>query len=109
MRLPASGQGGQIERCGDVPTALIRRYASMSVKKMPRRSPALDRAAQQSGRRQEALALLGALDCLRDVPASELACLLDIATFRSFQTGATVLGQQRQDKFLFLVLRGTLQ
>ncbi|GAB4425377.1 MAG: cyclic nucleotide-binding domain-containing protein [Chloroflexi bacterium OHK40] len=82
----------------------------MSAKKTPRRSPdARPKAAQASGRRQEALALLSALDCLRGVPPSELARLLDLAVFRSFPTGATVLGQQRQDRFLFLVLRGTLQ
>ncbi|NTU79872.1 MAG: cyclic nucleotide-binding domain-containing protein [Chloroflexales bacterium] len=83
----------------------------MSVKKAaPRRSPAAQaRAAQQSGRRQEALALLGALDCLRGVPPSELARLNDLCVFRTFQTGATVLGQQKHDRFLFLVLRGTLQ
>ena len=82
----------------------------MSAKKPPRHSPAAQaRAAQQSLRRQAALNQLASLDCLRGVPASELARLLELGTFRSFQTNATVLGQQRQDRFLFLVLRGTLQ
>ncbi len=82
----------------------------MSAKKPSRHSPAAQaRAAQQSGRRQAALNQLASLDCLRGVPASELARLLELCTFRSFQTNATVLGQQRQDRFLFLVLRGTLQ
>jgi CRP-like cAMP-binding protein/Fe-S-cluster-containing hydrogenase component 2 len=82
----------------------------MSAKKSPRPSGAAqERAARQSGRRQEALNLLATLDCLRGVPASELARFLDLATFRPFQNGATVLGQHRQDRFLFLVLRGTLQ
>jgi CRP-like cAMP-binding protein/Fe-S-cluster-containing hydrogenase component 2 len=82
----------------------------MSVKKSPRRPPAAEEQAErQSGRRQDALRVLGALDCLRGVPPRELARLLERATFRSFPTGATVLGQQRQSRFLFLVLRGTLQ
>lgn len=83
---------------------------AMAAKKSSRPSTAAqERADQQSARRQEALTLLATLDCLRGVPASELARLLDLATFRPFQTGATVLGQQRRDRFLFLVLRGTLQ
>jgi CRP-like cAMP-binding protein/Fe-S-cluster-containing hydrogenase component 2 len=82
----------------------------MSAKKLPRRSSAAQaRAAQLHGRRQEALTLLSSLDCLRGVPASELARVLDLCVFRTFQTGATVLGQHKQDRFLFLVLRGTLQ
>lgn len=83
----------------------------MSAKKsQPRRSVAAEaRAVQQSGRRQEALGRLGTLDCLRGVPASELARLLELCTFRAFPTGSTILGQQRQDRFLFLVLSGTLQ
>lgn len=82
----------------------------MSAKKIPRRLPvAAERDAQQSWRRQEALTLLAGLDCLRGVPASELSRLLELAVFRAFQTGARVLGQQKQDQFLFLVLRGTLQ
>jgi CRP-like cAMP-binding protein len=82
----------------------------MSAKKTPHRSPAaLERASQQSDRRHDALMLLGGLDCLRAVPPGELGRLLDLAIFRTFPTGATVLGQQRQDRFLFLVLRGTLQ
>lgn len=82
----------------------------MSAKKISRPSNAAqERAAHESERRQEALQLLATLDCLHGVPGGELARLLELATFRSFQTGATVLGQQRQDRFLFLVLRGTLQ
>lgn len=74
------------------------------------RTPAMQaRDARHAGRRQEALALLGSLDCLRGVPQSELARLIELCTFRSFQTGATVLGQHKQDRFLFLVLRGSLQ
>lgn len=83
----------------------------MSAKKTPsRRSAAAQaRAAQQSGRRQEALGLLSTLDCLRGVPASELSRLLEIGTFRAFPAGAAVFGQQREARFLFLVLRGSLQ
>jgi len=83
----------------------------MSAKKLhPARSPAAQaRADQQSGRRQEALGMLSALDCLRGVPAGELGRLLEIGTFRAFPAGAPVFGQQRHTRFLFLVLRGTLQ
>jgi CRP-like cAMP-binding protein/Fe-S-cluster-containing hydrogenase component 2 len=82
----------------------------MSAKKLPRHSSAAQaRAVQLNGRRQEALTLLGSLDCLRGVPPSELARVLDLCTFRAYQTGATMLGQHKQDRFLFLVLRGTLQ
>lgn len=83
----------------------------MSVKKAdPRRSSAAQaRAARQSGRHQQALALLGALDCLRGVPPTERDRLNELCVFRTFQTGATVLGQHRHGSYLFLVLRGTLQ
>ncbi len=83
----------------------------MSLKQSsPHRTPAaLARDARLSGRRQEALALLGSLDCLRGVPQSEIVRLIDLCTFRSYQTGATVLGQHKQSRFLFLVLRGALQ
>lgn len=81
----------------------------MSVKQLPAHRPAAPGARRPSGHRQEALALLGALDCLRGVPQSELARLLDLCVFRTFQTGATVLGQHRHDRFLYLVLRGSLQ
>lgn len=53
--------------------------------------------------------LLGALDCLRGVPANELARLLDLCVFRVHPVGATVLGQQKHGLFFFLVLSGTLQ
>jgi CRP-like cAMP-binding protein/Fe-S-cluster-containing hydrogenase component 2 len=82
----------------------------MSAKKIARRlDPATERAAHQSWRRQEALTILATLDCLRGVPASELSRLLEMAMFRPFQVGARLLGQQRRDRFLFLVLHGTLQ
>ena len=83
----------------------------MAAKKAaPRRSPdAQVRAAQQSGRHQDGLKLLATLDCLRGVPPSELTRLSELCVFRTFQTGATVLGQHRHGRFLFLVLRGTLQ
>ncbi len=71
--------------------------------------PAAARATRQSRRRQEALRLLGSLDCLRGVPPGELGRIVDLCVFRTFQAGATVLGRQRHDQFLFLVLRGTLQ
>ncbi|PDW04722.1 cyclic nucleotide-binding domain-containing protein [Candidatus Viridilinea mediisalina] len=74
------------------------------------RSPAAQaRTEQQNARRQERLALLESLDCLRGAPPGELARLSEYCTFRAFQAGATVLGQQRHDRFLFLVLRGTLE
>lgn len=83
----------------------------MSVKQLPaqRSSAGGARDARQSGRRQESIALLGALDCLRGVPQSELARLIELCVFRTFQTGATILGQHRHDRFLYLVLRGALQ
>ncbi len=65
-------------------------------------------AAQQQ-RREEAVHLLGALDCLRGVPANELARLFDLCTFRVHPVGATVLGQQKHSLFFFLVLSGVLQ
>ena len=76
---------------GAPPTVKI----AMSLKQpASQRAPAAQaRAARQSARRQEALALLGSLDCLRSVPQSELARLLELCVFRSFQTGATVLGR----------------
>ncbi len=67
------------------------------------------RAAEQARRRQAALTGLGSLDCLHAVPPNELARLLDLSVFRAFPAGATVLGQQKQDRYLFLVLAGTLQ
>jgi CRP-like cAMP-binding protein/Fe-S-cluster-containing hydrogenase component 2 len=82
----------------------------MSAKKsQPARADAQTRAAQQSGRRQESLGMLSALDCLRGVPSGELARLIEIGTFRTFPASAAVFGQQRETRFLFLVLRGTLQ
>jgi CRP-like cAMP-binding protein/Fe-S-cluster-containing hydrogenase component 2 len=74
------------------------------------RTPAAQaRAERQSARRQESMAVFEGLDCLRGVPPGELIRLGELCTFRAFQAGSTVLGQQRYDRFLFLVLRGTLQ
>jgi CRP-like cAMP-binding protein/Fe-S-cluster-containing hydrogenase component 2 len=83
----------------------------MSAKNAPAHTSELAQArlAAESARRQEALGLLGSLDCLRGVPVSELARLYERGTFRAFASGAAVLGQQRQGRSLFLVLRGTLQ
>ena len=81
----------------------------MSAKPTATKSPLPARDARARERRQEALALLGSLDCLRGVAQSELAILLDLCVFRSFQAGATVLGQRKHDRFLYLVLRGALQ
>lgn len=83
----------------------------MTLKKAPapRSAAAQASAAQASRRRQEALGLLSALDCLRGLPAAELGRLIDLGAFRVFPAGATVFGQQRQAQFLFLVLQGSLQ
>ncbi|MEI8164926.1 MAG: cyclic nucleotide-binding domain-containing protein [Chloroflexales bacterium] len=67
------------------------------------------RAAGQIQRHQESLGFLGGLDCLRGVPTDELARLLEHGVFRAFASGAMIFGQQKQVRFLFLVLRGTLQ
>ncbi|MEI7770317.1 MAG: cyclic nucleotide-binding domain-containing protein [Chloroflexales bacterium] len=67
------------------------------------------RIAWQTSRRQESLDFLGGLDCLRGVPADELSRLLEHGVFRAFATGATIFGQQKQVRYLFLVLRGNLQ
>lgn len=85
--------------------------AGMSAKKMPvqRSDAAQARLAQQIVRRQESLGLLSSLDCLRGVPTSELSRLLELAIFRSFPSGAMIFGQHKLGRFLFLVLRGTLQ
>jgi CRP-like cAMP-binding protein/Fe-S-cluster-containing hydrogenase component 2 len=70
---------------------------------------AQSRIAWQAQRRQEALGFLGALDCLRGVPADELARLVEHGVFRAFAAGAIIFGQQKQVRFIFFVLRGTLQ
>jgi CRP-like cAMP-binding protein/Fe-S-cluster-containing hydrogenase component 2 len=67
------------------------------------------RVTSQAQRRQESLSFLGTLDCLRGVPADELSHLLEHGVFRAFASGAMIFGQQKQVRFLFLVLRGTLQ
>ncbi len=67
------------------------------------------RVAAQQQRRQEAVHVLGALDCLHGVPANERARLLDLCVFRVYPVGATVLGQQKHDLYFFVVLSGTLQ
>ncbi|MFV9505277.1 MAG: cyclic nucleotide-binding domain-containing protein [Oscillochloridaceae bacterium umkhey_bin13] len=72
-------------------------------------SSAAAREAAQRSQRQAALDLLVSLDCLRGVPPGELDQLRELCIFRAFQAGAAVLGQQRHNRFLFLVMRGTLQ
>ncbi|MBX0328616.1 cyclic nucleotide-binding domain-containing protein [Oscillochloris sp. ZM17-4] len=67
------------------------------------------RIARQAQRRQESLDLLGALDCLRGVPAGELARLIEQGVVRAFAPGATIFGKQKRDRFIFIVLRGDLQ
>ena len=58
----------------------------MSAKKQSFQRPAAvqARADRQQTRRQEALEVLGSLDCLRGVPVNELALMLDGAVFRAF-------------------------
>ncbi|RRR68919.1 MAG: cyclic nucleotide-binding domain-containing protein [Candidatus Viridilinea halotolerans] len=74
------------------------------------RTPAAQaRAERQHARHQERLAAFERLDCLRGAPPGELAHLSEFCTFRAFQAGVTVLGQQRHERFIFLVLRGTLE
>ncbi|WP_129671057.1 cyclic nucleotide-binding domain-containing protein [Candidatus Chloroploca sp. Khr17] len=82
----------------------------MAAKKpSPARSPvAQARADRESMRRKEALAVLACLDCFQDVPPGELNRLLAMSTFRAFPAGATLLGQQKQDRFLFIILQGSL-
>ncbi|MEI8309030.1 MAG: cyclic nucleotide-binding domain-containing protein [Chloroflexales bacterium] len=63
----------------------------------------------QDQRRQESLSFLGGLDCLRGVSSNELSHLLEHGVFRAFTSGAMIFGQQKQVRYLFLVLRGTLQ
>lgn len=67
------------------------------------------RAAQRQQRQQAAIAALAALDCLRGVPATELAILYERGVFRVFPSGATVIGQRRGYRYLFFLLRGSLQ
>lgn len=78
-------------------------------KQISSRSAAQARAAQVSARRQESLARLGTLDCLRGIPPTELTHLLELSVFRTFQAGDTVFGQQRESRFVFFVIRGALQ
>jgi CRP-like cAMP-binding protein/Fe-S-cluster-containing hydrogenase component 2 len=74
------------------------------------RSPAVQaRAERELVRRQERIKVLESLDCLRGVPPGELTRLSELCTLRAFQAGSTVLGQQRYDRFFFLVLSGTLE
>ncbi|NTV61999.1 MAG: cyclic nucleotide-binding domain-containing protein [Oscillochloris sp.] len=76
----------------------------------PRVSPvAQARIAREHQRRQAALDLLGALDCLCDVSVDELLRLLDLGVVRAFAPGATIFGKQKRDRFAFIVLRGNLQ
>ena len=63
----------------------------------------------QDLRHQESLSFLGGLDCLRGVSSHELSHLLEHGVFRAFASGAMIFGQQKQVRYLFLVLRGTLQ
>ncbi|MGQ9613232.1 cyclic nucleotide-binding domain-containing protein [Chloroflexus sp.] len=67
------------------------------------------RAAQHQQRRQEAIAALAALDCLRGVSPTELSILYERGVFRAFPAGATVIGQRRGFRYLFFLLRGSLQ
>jgi CRP-like cAMP-binding protein/Fe-S-cluster-containing hydrogenase component 2 len=67
------------------------------------------RSALQAQRHQESLSFIATLDCLRGVPADELSLLLEHGVFRAFASGAMIFGQQKQVRFLFFVLRGTLQ
>jgi len=82
----------------------------MSSLKRPRRNY-LDQArtAHLQERRQAAIAALAALDCLRGVSPTELAVLYERGVFRAFPSGATVIGQRRGFRYLFFLLRGSLQ
>jgi CRP-like cAMP-binding protein/Fe-S-cluster-containing hydrogenase component 2 len=55
--------------------------------------------------RQEAL---GALDCMRSLPASEIDRLADLGTLRAFAPGAPIMTERRLGDFLYVVLRGTV-
>jgi CRP-like cAMP-binding protein/Fe-S-cluster-containing hydrogenase component 2 len=82
----------------------------MSSLKRPRRNH-LDQArtAHLQERRQAAISALAALDCLRGVSPTELAVLYERGVFRAFPAGATVIGQRRGFRYLFFLLRGSLQ
>lgn len=83
----------------------------MAAKPTPARTSAAAqvRITKQNQRHQQALDLLCGLDCLRDVPVSELSHLLEQGVFRTFATGAAIFGQQKQNRFIFFVLYGNLQ
>lgn len=83
----------------------------MAAKNAPARvSPATQaRMTRQSQRRQEALALLASLDCLRSLPPTELVILFDLGVFRAFAAGATIFGKQKHADFTCFVLRGSLK
>lgn len=80
-----------------------------SLKRPPRNQLDQARAAQRQQRQQAALGALVALDCLRGVPVTELAILYERGVFRVFPSGATVIGQRRGYRYLFFLLRGSLQ
>ncbi len=80
-----------------------------SLKRPPRKQLDQARAAQRQQRQQAAIAALAALDCLRGVPATELVTLYERGIFRVFRSGATVIGQRRGYRYLFFLLRGSLQ
>ncbi|MEF3274436.1 MAG: cyclic nucleotide-binding domain-containing protein [Chloroflexus sp.] len=80
-----------------------------SLKRPVRNELAQSRAAFRQQRQQDALAALAALDCLRGVPTTELAFLYERGVFRAFPSGATVIGQRRGYRYLFFLLRGSLQ
>jgi CRP-like cAMP-binding protein/Fe-S-cluster-containing hydrogenase component 2 len=82
----------------------------MSSKKSQVRSgPPQVEAERQIARRQASLEMLQGLDCLRAVPAAELARLLDHCTLRAFPAGAELFNYQLQTRYFYLVLGGTLQ
>ncbi|ACL25150.1 cyclic nucleotide-binding domain-containing protein [Chloroflexus aggregans] len=67
------------------------------------------RSAHREQRQQQAIAALAALDCLRGVSTTELTTLYERGVFRVFPSGATVIGQRRGYRYLFFLLRGSLQ
>ncbi|WP_298817525.1 cyclic nucleotide-binding domain-containing protein [Chloroflexus sp.] len=80
-----------------------------SLKRPAHNQLAQTHAVLRQQRQQEALAALAALDCLRGVPATELTVLYEQGIFRAFPSGATVIGQRRGYRYLFFLLRGSLQ
>lgn len=76
--------------------------------------------AQDEAQRVQALALaalarrnrreaLQSLDCLRDVPDSDIDRLAELCIFRAFPIGSTILRERKFGEFLYIILHGTVR